>query len=179
VTAARQRQAAAGAYGGGKRPYGYQSDGVTIVECEAAEVLAAVEGVAAGRSLRSLTVSLNQRGMPTATGAMRWTLETLRDIILRPRNAGIAVYQGKEAGPAKWPAIVEDEDMWREAVAVLRRLGRQARRGSVPKWLGSCLYRCGKCGSGVCSSLKEGRYQSYVRRWEAVPRSGRLRLTRS
>jgi site-specific DNA recombinase len=175
VTAARQRQAAAGAYGGGKRPYGYQADGMTLVAREAAEVLAAVDGVAAGRSLRSLAASLNQRGVPTATGT-KWTPETLRDIILRPRNAGIAVYQGKEAGPAKWPAIVEDEDMWRAAVAVLRSPGRQARRGNVPRWHGSCLYRCGKCGAGMGSTLKEGRYQSYVCREKGCTKIGQAPL---
>jgi hypothetical protein len=38
------------------------------------------------------------------------------------------------------------------------------------------LYRCGKCGSGVCSSLKEGRYQFYVCRWGSCTKIGQAPL---
>ena len=113
----RQENAQAGKYGGGRRPYGYgmpKLDRVTgeplldeetgrplldmnrIVEAEAAEIRRWADMVLAGVSLRAIDADLRERGVPTVTGTP-WTSATVRDILLRPRNAGLAVYQVRAA----------------------------------------------------------------------------------
>ena len=87
VARARLRQATNGQFGGGKRPYGFEPDGVTVRESEAAEIRHAADAILAGVSLRQVTASLRDREVPTVTGA-DWDTQTVRDILLRPRNAG-------------------------------------------------------------------------------------------
>ncbi|MGH3699071.1 MAG: recombinase family protein, partial [Pseudonocardiaceae bacterium] len=53
VAAAALQRARAGRRSGGPRPFGYEDDGVTVREPEAAAVRTAVESVLAGASLRS------------------------------------------------------------------------------------------------------------------------------
>jgi DNA invertase Pin-like site-specific DNA recombinase len=156
VAAARQRKAAEGTYGGGRRPFGYERDGVTIREPEATEIRKAAEDILAGVSLRAIIEGLRKRGVPTVTGAS-WSTRSLRDILLRARNAGIAVYQGTEVGAAAWPAVL-DEGTWRAVCAALTDPGRRTSPGNAPRWLGSLIYRCGRCEGTV--SVSGGRAQN-------------------
>jgi DNA invertase Pin-like site-specific DNA recombinase len=50
---------------GGPRPFGYEDDGITVREPEAAAVRTAVESVLAGASLRSVARELNKTGLTT------------------------------------------------------------------------------------------------------------------
>jgi len=144
----RRLQAATdGRWSGGRRPYGYEPDGVTVLLHEAAEVRAAAAAVLAGRSLRGIVREMNARGARTSTG-VPWTTKALRDVLLRPRNAGRMLHQGRDVGPAGWRAIL-DEDQWRAVVAVLTDPQRRTSPGSERKWLLSGLARCGVCGAPV------------------------------
>jgi len=80
VARARLRQAQAGEFGGGKRRFGFEPDGVTIREEEAAEIRRAVDAVLSGVSLNQVTASLRERNVPTVTGRP-WTTVTLRTAI--------------------------------------------------------------------------------------------------
>lgn len=163
VAAARRRQAADGEYGGGKRRFGFEADGITIREDEAEEIRKAASAVLAGSSLRSVAAGLRCRSVPTVTGG-QWTTSSLRDILLRPSNAGLAIYrpvsgERKQLGvhegeivsrDTEWPPILADsqekaEERWRELVAALTDPSRKTTRGNEPKWLGSLIYRCGCC----------------------------------
>src|ERR1019366_5076477 len=73
VTRARLRQAEEGAWGGGKRPFGFGPDGVTPDPEETAEIRRAADAILAGVSLRQVTASLRDRGVPTVTGAA-WSI---------------------------------------------------------------------------------------------------------
>ena len=160
VSAARERNADEGTYaGGGYRPYGYADD-LTLIESEAAITREMTEAIIAGRTLRSLAADLNLRKVPTGTSAP-WSASKLRQILLGPRNAGISTYQGQERGTGKWQAIVSRDD-WDECRLILTSPARRTQRGNQVRWQGSCIYRCGVCGSVLCSTLKAGRYQSYV-----------------
>jgi site-specific DNA recombinase len=164
--AARVQAVAAGRWPGGRRPYGYGPDGVTVIEAEAADIRWACEQVLAGMSLRSIAKDLNARGRRTSTGKP-WRQDAIREVLLRPRNAGLMQHRGQVAGPAGWPAIV-DEDTWRGVVAVLSDPGRRTNPGRPPKWMLSGLARCGVCGAPVRSSSFGGtsrgrrQKQSYV-----------------
>ena len=151
---AKEQMAADGKYRGGPRPYGYEADGVTVREDEAAVVRQAARAVLAGRTLASVARELNEGGARTSTGRP-WTYQRIKDVLVRPRNAGLlsrgrsGFPQGLEiVGQAVWPPLL-DEDTWRAVYAVLTAPTRRHERQSVePKWLGSGLYECGVAGCG-------------------------------
>jgi len=163
VAAARERKATAGEWGGGIRPFGFLADGVTIDPVEAAEIVKACEQVTADVPLRQIAADLRRRQIPTVKGT-RWTAEALRDILMRPRNAGILVYRPEadrrregttkryytrenEVGRAPWEPIVP-EDTWRAVVAKLTDPNRAMKPGPANRWLGSGIYLC-VCGTAV------------------------------
>ena len=93
-----------------------------------------------------MVLDLNRRKVPTSLGAEAWQARTIKDILLRPRNAGLNVYRKEITGQAAWPAIVP-EPRWRALVALLTDAARRtspSELGGV-RWLGSGLYRCGVC----------------------------------
>ena len=180
VARARQRQAEDGQWGGGKRPFGFEPDGVTVKPEEAAEIRRAADAILAGVSLRQVTASLRERIVPTVTGAA-WRPETVRDILLRPRNAALMVYRPNGGrgprkgrlytdaditGKAPWEEIVP-EASWRAVCAILTDPARRNGPGNTPRWLGSRIYQCGVCGDGttliVSGSTSNGhRYFRYT-----------------
>ncbi len=158
----RVQQAMAGKFHGGRRPYGFEADGVTVRQDEAREIVRMYEQVVAGVSLRQIVRDLNTRGVPTATGSAPWSSTTVRDLLRARRNGGWSVHLGEVVGKAEWPALV-GEDVWLAANAVLDNPARRTTPGAIPKWLGSGLYLCGVCGHaqlrvGVSGS---GRRPSY------------------
>lgn len=180
VARARLRQAEEGKWGGGKRPFGFEPDGVTVRLSEAGEIRRAAEAILAGVSLRQVTASLRGRRVPTVTGAA-WSTVTVRDMLLRPRNAGLMVHRpdggrgprktrlytdADITGKAPWPEIIP-EASWRAMRAVLTDPARTLGPGNTPRWLGSRLYQCGVCGGGatlvVSGSTSRGyRYSRYL-----------------
>lgn len=155
--AAKAQAAAAGKYRGGPRAYGYARDGLTVVDAEAAIVREMSDRALAGESLRSLVRELNARGVPTSTGAT-WKGPSLRDVLVRYRNAGLIEHQGRELGDAAWPAIV-DVDVWRAVRALLTDPARRTSTSATERFLGAGVYRCGICDDGTTmrsSALRAG-----------------------
>ena len=161
VAARRRQKAEAGEYAGGRRPYGYARDGLTVVEAEAAEVRRMADQILVGVSLRAVTAGLRERGVPTVKGGP-WEAPTVRDILTKARNAGLAQYRGEVTGPAAWPAILP-EATWRAVTALLSDPARRTSPGNTPRWLGSLIYVCGMCGGTVAvSGGSADRSPSYV-----------------
>jgi hypothetical protein len=180
VSRARRRQAENGEWGGGKRPFGFEADGVTVNPPEAAEIRQAAAAILAGVSLAQVTASLRDRKVPTVTGA-KWSTVTVRDMLLRPRNAGLMVYRAEGGrgprkvrlytdadlvGKAPWGEILPEET-WRAVHAILTDPSRTVGPGPTPRWLGSRLYQCGVCDDGttvvVSGHTSHGyRYQRYI-----------------
>lgn len=130
---------------GGPRPFGYEDDGVTVREPEAAAVRAAVESVLAGASLRSVARDLTATGLTTTLKSRAWDAHAVRALLIKPRNAGLRQHQGQVIGPANWPAIVPEEH-WRAVVAIVTDPARNTRPSDARvKWLGSGIYRCAGC----------------------------------
>ncbi|HVB45250.1 MAG TPA: recombinase family protein [Streptosporangiaceae bacterium] len=158
VAAARERQARLGRFGGGRRPYGFEADGVTVIESEAAVITGMANAVISGVSLRAIAHDLRKLGVPTAAGT-QWTPPGVRDVLLRPRNAGLMVHRqsgrgGRKVytdddivGTAPWDPILK-EDVWKSVVARLTDPERRTNTGTgpAPKWLGSGIFLC-PCGS--------------------------------
>ncbi|WP_062465582.1 recombinase family protein [Demequina maris] len=155
VARAKAQAVADGKYRGGRRPFGFEKDGVTVRETEARVIREATTAVLAGRTLAAVCRDLNAEGSKTSTGAT-WNAVTLRDVLMRPRNAGL-LSTGRRpnitiVGPAVWDALVEEEQ-WRALFDLLTTPGRSANQGnSDPKWLGSGIYRCGRCGAPMRST---------------------------
>lgn len=154
---AKQQAAETGKYRGGRRPYGFESDGVTLRPSEASVIEETTAAVLAGRSLASLTRELNEAGHVTSSGKP-WTRVRLREVLVRPRNAGL-ISKGRPGGSkqkpfavvgrASWPAIV-DEDTWRAVYSMLTDPSRSSSyTGNDPRWLGSGVFVCGRSGCGA------------------------------
>jgi site-specific DNA recombinase len=151
VKRAKDQMAIDGKFRGGMRPYGYEADGVTVREDEAAVIRTTTTAVLAGRSLAAVARDMNEANLTTSTGKA-WTYARLRDVLVRPRNAGL-LGQGRHdrgeaviVGAAVWPAIV-DEDTWRAVYTLLNDAARRKQDGNGTRWLGSGIYVCGLCGS--------------------------------
>lgn len=147
--AAQKRQAAlAGRWRGGRRPYGYEADGVTVRPDEAAHLAWAARQVLLGASLMSIAAELRRRGAPTSTGR-QWLASEVRRVLLRARNAGLIEMHGEIVGPAAWEPILPREQ-WEAVRRVLTDPSRRTNRTSTAKrWLGSGLYLCGVCADGT------------------------------
>jgi site-specific DNA recombinase len=147
--AARLHKVSRGEWVGGRRPFGYEADGKTVIKAEAEVLRWAAEQVLAGTSLSAIAARLNERGVTTSTGKPWRSTEVLRSLI-RPRNAGLMVHRGEVVGPADWPAILPEE-VWREVCAVLSDPTRRTNTSVARRWLLSGLARCGVCGEPVRS----------------------------
>ncbi|MGW0169524.1 recombinase family protein [Streptomyces sp. NPDC003343] len=183
VARARRQKAMSGQWGGGIRPFGWgvptdetrtvvdrktgeeRQEAVLDMDAAVPEEAAALEYgtdlLLSGGSIRGWTKWLAEKGFTTSRGNPITTTDA-RDMLLRHRNAGIAVYKGQEVGRGQWEAIIP-EDKFRAVVAILSDPGRVMNRGAQPKWLGSMVYLCGRdCGIGMTVTQSGGRqYPSY------------------
>lgn len=121
---------------------------------ESTVLLDAVASLRAGNSLRATAKMLNDRGEQSPgrsakEGPRPWTSQTLRQMLVRPRNAGQVVYHGEVlAGvTGQWDALWDlPTHEW-----LIARLNDPARRtenkGSVRVNLLTGVLVCGRCGS--------------------------------
>lgn len=150
---ARQRRAALQRSENGKPPLGTRLTGFTssgeIVETEAAIVRELFRRFAAGDSLRALAAWLQETGTPTRSGRP-WNPSSVRTLLVNPRFAGRAIYQGRETGKlGAWDAIV-DGPTFSVVQSRINDPRRKTQVGTDRKHLGSGLYTC-HCGTKVIS----------------------------
>lgn len=147
----RQRLAAdqaakAGKRLGGRRPFGYDQDGVTVRKVEARAVVDGYNALLAGESLSGIAREWTARGLTTGQGGT-WSHDTVREALRNPRYAGQRAHRGEVVATAVWPALVPEET-WAAARALLddpsRRIAPRAGR-----YLLSGIARCGVCGATV------------------------------
>lgn len=172
---AKLQKAQKGIWKGGRRPFGYEKDGVTIRQAEAALILRASEDILRGVSLRSLAAAWRASGIPTSTGG-EWTDSAIRRVLLRPRNAGLMEHSRQIIGKAAWPAIVP-EQTWRGVVAILSDPSRLTHLTSARRWLGSGLFLCGLCGKGMRVQWINGGRANPYHAYTCVPSKHLGRLT--
>jgi len=137
----RQR-AEAGLPNGGRRPFGYCADRVTIDEAEAEIIREGAQRILAGEQRISIVKDWNRRGVATVTGTA-WSATMLRQMLSGPRIAGLRQHNGT-LHPATWPAILP-ADEW-EAVKAAFQTGK-ARPGRPASYLLSGFLRCARCGT--------------------------------
>lgn len=150
--------------GGGRRPFGYESDRRTLREAEAEEIRTAAAAVLGGVSVRSVAIEWNRRGVATVTGAP-WSPTTVKRLLRSGRIAGQREHLGVLVGPAEWPAIIDLD----ESLRLRAMLGGQqgSTHGGVTartNLLTGFLF-CGGCGNRMSSGAvkrKGHRYARYV-----------------
>jgi DNA invertase Pin-like site-specific DNA recombinase len=142
VSRARLQQAQQGRFGGGRRPFGHETDG-SVRHDEAAILVKAAEAVLSGVGLNGIVADLNQRAVPAPKGRL-WRRSSLRDILLQPRLTGLMAYGGEvlEGVDALWEPILP-RPQWEAVGAVLNSPDRRTTPGPKPKHLLSHLARCG------------------------------------
>lgn len=154
---------------GGRRPFGYESDGVTIRETEARAIRAAYDDLLAGVPVSRIAADWNAQGL-TSPQARRdgqpstWLAQTVRPLLLNPRYAGLRSHMtealleahGRDprkarvagiVGPAVWPGLVTEET-WRAAVALLSDPSRSTNPQRAGRGLLTGVARC-QCGAHV------------------------------
>jgi site-specific DNA recombinase len=148
--------AQSGAFSGGPVPYGWQIvDGSPqIVLADAAEIRKAVSATISGGSINSIVKDLNASGVPTRRGG-KWTSTAVRNMLLRPTNAGMAVYKGEVVGASTFPSIIS-EDEWRLVCSIIRDPARRSNGGARTKHLLAGLLICGRCGTAMQTSSRGG-----------------------
>jgi site-specific DNA recombinase len=129
----------------GRRAFGFRPDGLSPVPDEAAMIRKAYADLLAGESLRGIALGWNAAGSRTDKGNP-WRPDSVRDCLMRGRNAGLREYHGEVVATGQWEAIVS-EDTWRGAVALLTDPARRTTPDTRRKYLLSGLARCGICGA--------------------------------
>lgn len=161
----RQLAAAGQLGGGGTRPYGYADDRITVVPEEAEVVREAARQILAGWSLRQVCRHLNDRGVPTVTGA-RWSPQVMRRLLIAPRTAGLRELQGEVVGEAAWEPLV-DRQTWEGVAAVLQDPARRKNQTARRYLLTGLVY------STEGTKMIARPDQRKARRYIALPEDGR------
>ena len=157
VAASVQRRLAEGKDLGGRRAFGFEGRKTpTIHEGEAALIRDAHQAILDGATIYHLARLWDQSPFKPTGKAERWRTQTIRNILLRPRNAGRLVVKGVDYG-AHLPAIVSQEEH-EAVVAILTNPARAPKRGpKARKWTaGGGTVTCSVCGSRVDLTTNRG-----------------------
>ncbi|KXO95213.1 Putative DNA-invertase from lambdoid prophage Rac (plasmid) [Tsukamurella tyrosinosolvens] len=138
IKAQKAQTAAAGGYRGGMRPFGYERDGMTIREHEAAIIRRAIADVTAGKTISAVRRELNAAEIRTSSGR-EWSLPGVRNVLTRWRNAGKVEREGEPVADAQWPAIVTVDELL-AVRAVLANPARRVSPGNQRRWQGAGVY---------------------------------------
>jgi len=151
---ATQQAAEKGKRTGGRRPFGFEQDGITLRPIEAEAVRTGYTDFLSGIPLAGIARKWNAQGL--VTGQKRyspahkgepspWKHYSVRMVLANPRYQGKRSHLGEIVADAEWPAIV-DESTWQAVNAALNNPSRRTapKRG---KYLLSGLAVCGVCGA--------------------------------
>lgn len=148
---ANAQRAAKGLPPTGPRALGYEADGMTVRESEAALIRHSFATVLAGGSLRTVARDWNAAGLTTSHGG-RWRPDSVRYVLANPRYAGLRGTKGtgtrtwSVVGSGTWPAIVSEET-FHALAELLRHPERRTTPDTRRRYFLSGLARCGVCGA--------------------------------
>jgi DNA invertase Pin-like site-specific DNA recombinase len=181
---------------GGTRPFGFEADGVTHREDEANLIREAYQHVVAKKSIGSLIRRWNgevpyaripttrrkfvdkeaqtdESGQPVMG---QWGYASMRDLLMRPANAGLLAVKGKEIGPGDWEPVVEVAT-YRTVVKSLGDPKRVMNKGDVArKHLLSHIAVCGRCGSFMRAASTKTRAKKVYRLYQCPGTKTRCRM---
>lgn len=139
----------------GPRAYGYTRTHVDngrgnlvpvdVINPEEAAIIGEVAArILDGEGLWRIVGDLNARGITTPRGGP-WQTQTLRRMMLKPRNTGLRVHRGKIMGDAAWEAILDRETFDRLTAKLTDPARRTNNRGTEVRYLLTNIAECGKC----------------------------------
>ncbi|WP_315913299.1 recombinase family protein [Arthrobacter sp. lap29] len=159
VLSAKLQAAKAGKPSGGNRGYGYEQNGMVIIESEAVIVREVIDRFVRGESWQTIATDLNSRAVPTAKGN-KWCAANVRNVAIRPRNIAIRVHNNDEY-PAQWPPVIS-LDTWEDLQLALKRgQAINGKRSYSNKHLLKGFVHCGRCGCRmhiVNAQQRDGSY---------------------
>ncbi len=133
--------------GRGGRAFGFEPDGRTVREADAAVIREAADRVLDGETVGEICRDLNARGLRTTAGN-GWDHGALKKLLRRPRLAGL-LPERHGLRPAAWPAIL-DRETWEAVRATLDgKADRFRYTSNTRRYLLTGIARCGSCGHPV------------------------------
>lgn len=145
-------RAMAGLAPGGPRAFGWEPDGVTPRPGETTWIATATRMIIAGGSLSSVRRHLDEHHVRPVK-ADSWSNQSLRAMLMRPRNAGLRVHHGEVVAKGVWEPIVAEAE-WRACSAILSDPGRRAAPSTSLRWQGSGCYVCGICDGDEPTTMR-------------------------
>lgn len=144
---AKQQAKEKGRWTGGPAPYGWKIvDGFGQVDEEQAKAIRlAAKLVLEGKTFYSVIQEFEARGIKTARGGDKWNHVSLRDVLLRPKIAGLREVDGELLNDPGFPAILPEEE-WLGLRAVVNNPSRRTSFDNRNKYLLSGIAEC-VCGS--------------------------------
>jgi len=151
--------------GGGRRAFGWERDGQTVRELEAALIREAAEVVLRGGSLRGIATDWEARGVKSVGGGT-WRPNSVKAVLRNPRNAGLRQHgrevvgttkSGRPAfgrpvivGDASWPPIIE-RDIWERLQLLFENPERSQVKVQTRSYPLRGVLECGVCGMRLTS----------------------------
>lgn len=180
-----EQKRAKGDWLGGTRPFGWNvrrdvegfdaetgvqkyGPGYLVVNAEEKKAVAqASRRVVKGESLGTIAAEWNEDPRLKPTGKSKdgkWSRTTVRQVLLRPRNAGWIEHNGDLVAPGSWKPLISD-DLWRQVERVLAveervvrgRVVRKPRTTNARVHLLSGIALCGVCGAPMKSGKATNR----------------------
>lgn len=111
---------------------------------ESKVILEAAHRILAGESLRSAATRANASGSTAPRGG-RWTSTTLKQVLMRPTNAGLRRHRGQIVGKSTTAPILSEDEFYR-LTAILSDPRRLVHLGGPPRHLLTGIAECGFCG---------------------------------
>lgn len=153
-----------------QRAFGWDEDGITIREPEAALIRQAVEEIKAGATIASIRHRWNRSGVRTAVDPDQskketkpdgqWEWSVVHRLLLGWRTAGVRTRHRKPLRDAEgqlvvgtWEPIISLQDRDEALAALTRHARTKLRTGSWPL---AGLLRCGECSKPVYGQLPTG-----------------------
>lgn len=136
---------------GGTRAFGFQRDNITHEQDEVKLVREVVDRLFAGASMYSVMRWMNIQS--TTTSGNVWRTNVLKDMLIRPRMAGLIEREG-QYHEAAWDPVI-DPDAWQDLRALLDANGKRHSSYAPPvgesavRYLLSGIARCGTCGGAM------------------------------
>lgn len=164
VKRAHVELARTGAAIGGTRPFGWNSDKVTINPSEAQLVRSAVERLLAGdATMHGIAREWNKLGITTTKGN-KWDQVGIRQYLGNARLVGQREYEGKHY-LGQWEPMIEKATWERlQAFFAVRAIGKGT-RPAARRFLLSGIVRCGTCAGSMYGNMTpiEGKHNYMCR----------------
>jgi len=157
--------------GGGRRPFGYEADRLSVRPDEADQIRRAAADVMAGASVRSIAARWNADGVASVTGAA-WSPTTVKRLLCSGRIAGQREHHGQVSSVAAWAPIITPAESTRLRSILTDAARRQNSTSTARTYLLSGFVYCGGCGARMTARPVVRKGHRYPRLACAADRGG-------